>query len=150
MAQSLAKNLIHLVFSTKLRTPILPFEGYEPLWRYTTGILESQQCHLIEMNNVADHVHILFDLHRTQALSTVVMHVKKGSSRWIKGQSPQFNDFEWQSGFGAFSLGLSQRDDVRAYIRRQQSHHAAVSFQDEFREFLRRYEIDYDEHYVWD
>ena len=102
------------------------------------------------MNNVADHVHALFDLHRTEALSDVVMHVKKGTSRWLKEQSPDFQGFDWQEGYGAFSIGRSQREEVVTYIRKQQQRHRRVSFQDEFRKFLQSYEIEYDERYVWD
>jgi REP element-mobilizing transposase RayT len=150
MPQSLARILIHLVFSTKNRAPLLPNDFYEPLKQYAYGIFEDQKCHLIEMNNVCDHVHLLFDLHRTEALSNVVMHVKKGTSRWLKEQGAQLSGFEWQAGFGAFSLGYSQKEDARGYIRRQQVHHAEISYQDELRDFFRRYEIAYDERYVWD
>ena len=150
MAQSLSRVLIHLVFSTKHRAPLLPQTPYVALHAYAQGILKKQKCHLIEMNNVADHVHILFELHRTEALSNVVMHVKKGTSRWLKEQSPDFHNFDWQEGYGAFSLGRSQRDELVAYIRNQQQRHAAVSFEDEFREFLGSYEIEFDEQYVWD
>jgi hypothetical protein len=78
------------------------------------------------------------------------MHVKKGTSRWLKEQSPDFQHFDWQEGYGAFSVGRSQRDEVGGYIRKQQERHARVSFQDEFRKFLESYEIEYDERYVWD
>jgi len=150
MAQSLAKVLIHLVFSTKRRAPMLPETPYIALHAYAQGIFQSQKCHLIEMNNVSDHVHILFDLHRTEALSHVVMHLKKGTSRWLKDQSPDYRDFDWQEGYGAFSVGRSQRDQLVGYIRKQQQRHARISFQDEFRKFLQMYEIDFNERYVWD
>jgi putative transposase len=150
MAQSLSKVLVHLVFSTKRRTPLLPQIPYDDLQAYAQGIFKKQKCHLIEMNNVADHVHALFDLHRTEALSDVVMHVKKGTSRWLKEQSPDFKRFDWQEGYGAFSIGRSQREEVVTYIRKQQQRHRRVSFQDEFRKFLQSYEIEYDERYVWD
>ena len=150
MAQSLSKILIHLVFSTKHRTPLLPPTPYTSLHAYAQGIFKTQKCHLIEMNNVADHVHILFDLHRTEALSNVVMHVKKGTSLWLKEQSPDFRDFDWQEGYGAFSIGGSQRGEVATYIQNQQQRHLRVSFQDEFRKFLDSYKIEYDERYVWD
>lgn len=150
MAQSLAKVLIHLVFSTKHRAPLLPQTPYTALHAYSQGILKTQKCHLIEMNNVADHVHVLFDLHRTEALSNVVMHLKKGTSRWLKEQSPEFGQFDWQEGYRAFSIGRSQREEVAGYIRGQQERHSLVSFQDEFRRFLRVYEIEFDERYVWD
>ncbi len=148
MAQSLAKVLLHLVFSTKRRALLLPQTPYAALHAYAQGIFETQKCHLIEMNNVADHVHILFELHRTEALSNVVMHVKKGTSRWRKEQSLDFRAFDWQEGYGAFSIGRSQRDDLVAYIRNQQRRRARISFQDEFRKFLDSYEVEYDERYV--
>ena len=150
MPQSLAKVLIHLVFSTKGRQPLLPHEFYEPLKQYAYGILEKRKCHLIDMNNVADHVHILFELHRTESLADLVMHVKKGTSRWLKEQELRYRGFDWQDGYGAFSLGRSQREECCGYIRRQQAHHLGESFQDEFRKFLVAYEVDYDERYVWD
>jgi putative transposase len=150
MAQSLAKVLVHLIFSTKCRAPLLPQTPFAALHAYAQGIFKQQKCHLIEMNNVADHVHVLFDLHRTEALSNAVMHVKKGTSRWLKEQSPDFQHFDWQDGYGAFSVGRSQRDEVVTYIRNQQQHHTRVAFQDEFRKFLDSYEIEYDERYVWD
>jgi putative transposase len=150
MAQSLAKVLIHLVFSTKRRAPLLPQTPFAPLHAYAHGIFETQKCHLIEINNVCDHVHALFELHRTEALSNVVMHVKKGTSRWLKEQAPEFRHFDWQEGYGAFSVGRSQRDELVAYIRNQQRRHPRVSFEDEFRELLKIYEIDFDERYVWD
>jgi len=149
MGQSLSKVLIHLVFSTKNRAPMLPPTPYGALHAYAQGIFKSQKCHMIEMNNVADHVHISFELHRTEALSDVVMHVKKGTSRWLKEQSLDFKDFDWQEGYGAFSIGRSQRDDLVDYIRKQQERHRRVSFQEEFRDFLKSYEVEYDERYVW-
>lgn len=138
MAQSLSKILIHLVYSTKNRGLLLPKTPYLDLHKYAHG-----------MNNVADHVHVLFELHRTEALSNVVMHVKKGTSRWLKEQSSNFDDFDWQEGYGAFSIGRSQREDVGGYIRNQQTRHRRISFQDEFRKLLVSYEIEYDERYVW-
>lgn len=129
---------------------MLPSLPYSELHAYAHGILKKQKCHLIEMNNVADHVHLLFDLHRTETLATVVMHLKKGTSRWLKEQSPDFRDFDWQNGYGAFSVGRSQRDELVDCIRNQQRRHTHVTFQDEFRRFLRVYEIEFDERYVWD
>lgn len=149
MPQSLAKILIHLVYSTKGRRLLLPHEPFVELHKYARGIFASQKCHMIEMNNVADHVHILFDLHRTEALSDVVMHVKKGTSRWLKEQAPRSREFDWQDGYGAFSLGQSQRPDAIRYLQDQQNHHRTVPFQDEFRKFLVAYEIEFDERYVW-
>jgi REP element-mobilizing transposase RayT len=150
MSQSLAKILVHIIYSTKHRQALLPATFYEDLKKHTFGICQEQKCHLIAMNNVSDHVHLLVDLHRTEALADLVMHIKKGSSRWLKEQGPQFREFEWQNGYGAFSLGVSQRAAVLKYIGNQQAHHVQVGFQAEFRSFLNRYEIEYDERYVWD
>jgi putative transposase len=150
MPQSHSKILIHLIFSTKHRAPLLPQTPFTALHAYAQGILKTQKCHLIEMNNVADHVHVLFDLHRTEVLSDVVMHLKKGTSRWLKEQSENFQDFDWQEGYGAFSIGRSQREEVADYIRQQQERHPRFSYKDELRQFLQSYDIEYDERYLWD
>jgi REP element-mobilizing transposase RayT len=150
MPQSLSKLLIHLAFSTKNRASLLPHTPFADLHNYAGGILKEQKCYLIEMNNVTDHAHILFELHRTKSIADVLMHVKKGTSRWLKEQSRQFAEFDWQDGYGAFSIGGSQRQGTVAYIRNQQERHKRYSFQDEFRKPLTRYEIQYDERYVWD
>jgi REP element-mobilizing transposase RayT len=102
------------------------------------------------MNSVADHVHVLFNLHRTKALADVVMELKRGSSKWMKTKGSLFAAFQWQGGYGAFSVSQSSVPEVRDYILGQAEHHKKVSFQDEFRAFLRRYEIEFDERYVWD
>ena len=150
MPQSLAKILVHLIFSTKGRRLLLPYEPFPELHKYARGIFDEQKCHMIEMNNVADHVHILFDLHRTEALADVVMHVKKGTSRWLKEQSSRFARFDWQDGYGAFSLGQSQRPEAIHYLQNQQIHHATLPYEPEFRQFLHAYEVEYDERYIWD
>jgi putative transposase len=147
---SFSKILIHLTFSTKYREPLLPYEPFEDLHKYARGILKDMKCHLFEMNNVADHVHLLFDLHRTADVADIAMHLKKGTSHWIKEQGNRYNAFSWQAGYGAFSIGQSQRKDVVGYIRKQQEHHRVKSFQEEFRLFLQRYEIEVDERYIWD
>lgn len=150
MPQSLAKIYIHLVFSTKNRHSFLPRDPFGDLHKYARGIFQDLKCHLLEMNNVVDHVHMIFDLHRTVDIAEVVMHVKKGTSRWLKEQSHQFDKFSWQDGYGAFSLGQSQLPAAIEYLCAQQERHRRVSFQDEFRSLLEAYEIDFDERYVWD
>jgi REP element-mobilizing transposase RayT len=142
--------LIHLAFSTKGRAPLLPPAPFDELHKYAAGICKEQKCYLIEMNNVVDHVHILLELHRTKAIADVVMHVKKGTSRWLKEQSRNYAEFDWQDGYGAFSIGRSQREDGVAYIHNQQERHRRLTFQDEFRTLLKSYEIEFDERYVWD
>ena len=125
MAQSLAKILVHLIYSTKNRKPLLPATPFVELHQYAQGIFKDQKCHLIEMNNVADHVHALFELHRTASVSDVVMHVKKGTSRWLKEQPHRLSRFRiGKTATGAFSIGRSQRAEVVSYIRGQQTRHA--------------------------
>ena len=150
MSQSLAKNILHLIFSTKKREPLLTAGIRPALHSYLGGILRQWDSPSILMNSVADHIHILFCLSKNHALKDVVEQVKKGSSKWIKGQGQELAGFFWQAGYGAFSVSQSNVPSVRRYISNQEAHHKKLGFQDEFRTFLRRYEIEYDERYVWD
>jgi putative transposase len=102
------------------------------------------------MNTWHDHVHILFTLSKNHSLATVVMEVKRATSKWIKTQGTGFTKFHWQSGYGAFSIGQSGVEEVKAYIANQAEHHRVKSFEEEFRSFLKRYEIEFDERHVWD
>jgi putative transposase len=150
MPQSLAKILVHTVFSTKERRPFLRDRALrEELHRYLGGILTNLDCQPIVVGGVEDHVHLLCALARTCEASAI-KEVKRGSSLWIKTRSSDLADFAWQKGYGIFSIGFSQIEPVRDYITGQEEHHRKVSFQDEFRALLRRYEIEFDERYVWD
>ncbi len=151
MSQSLAKILVHAVFSTKDRRPYLRDKSLrEELHRYLGGILTNHGCQPIIVGGVEDHVHLLFTLSRTVSAAEMIKEVKRSSSLWLKTKSPDLHDFAWQSGYGIFSIGFSQVETVRVYIAGQEEHHRKVSFQDEFREFLKRYEVEFDERYVWD
>ncbi len=150
MPQSLANVLVHLIFSTKDRRPLITDSIREPLHRYITGIFQHHDSPLIATNSVADHIHVLFKLSRKFTIAEIVEQVKSGSSGWIKKQLPEFHDFYWQGGYGAFSIGQSQVNQVKAYIARQPQHHQQESFQEEFRKILLRYEVEHDERYVWD
>ena len=150
MSQSLAKNILHLVFSTKNREHLLTNDIRLDLHSYMGGILREWESPAILMNSVADHIHILLCLSKNHALKKIVEEVKKGSSKWIKTKGPQFAKFYWQAGYGAFSVSQSNVPVVRKYIENQEAHHRKLGFQDEFRAFLRKYEIEFDERYVWD
>jgi putative transposase len=151
MAQSLAKILVHIVFSTKDRRPFLRDKALrEELHRYLGGILTNLDCQPIIVGGVEDHVHLLCALPRTSAAAEVVKEVNRGSSLWLKTRAPDLKDFGWQSGYGIFSIGFSQIPSARDYISDQEIHHRKVAFQDEFRQLLQRYEIVFDERYVWD
>ncbi len=151
MPQSLAKILVHAVFSTKDRRPFLHDKSLrEELSRYIGGILTNLECQPIIVGGVEDHVHLLCALSRMCDAAGMVKEVKRGSSVWLKTKSLDLTEFEWQRGYGIFSIGFSQIESVRDYIAGQEEHHRKVSFQDEFRQLLRRYEIEFEERYVWD
>jgi putative transposase len=151
MPQSLAKILVHTVFSTKDRYPFLSNKPLrEELHQYIGGILSNLDCQPIIVGGVADHVHFLCALSRTCEASEVMKETKRGSSLWLKTKSADLHEFAWQSGYGIFSIGSSQIEAARTYIAGQEEHHRKISFQDEFREILRRYQIEFDEGYVWD
>jgi putative transposase len=107
-------------------------------------------CEPIVAGGTEDHVHLLFALSRTHQPAEVIKEVKRGSSLWLKDKSEGLRDFSWQAGYGIFSVGFSQIKVVKKYIMEQGKHHQRISFQDEFRGLLRRYEIEFDERYVWD
>ena len=151
MPQSLAKILIHTVFSTKDRRPYLHDRALrDEMHAYLGGILSNLGCQPIIVGGVADHVHLLSTLARTSTPADMVKEIKRSSSLWVKSKSPQLQAFGWQNGYGVFSLGFSQISDVKRYIANQEEHHRKISFQDELREFLRRYEVEFDERYMWD
>jgi len=151
MPQSLSKILLHLVFSTKERRPFLRDRALrDETHQYIGGILNGLDCPPIIVGGVEDHVHGLCALSRTCTPAEMVKEIKRGSSLWIKTRSPEHTDFAWQNGYGIFSIGSSQIEDVRRYIAEQEQHHAKSTFQDEFRKLLQRYEVAYDERYVWD
>ena len=150
MPQSLARLHIHLVFSTKNRERILTDDVRSPLHAYMATVLQNLGCAPVLINSVEDHAHLLFDLTRTVSISQVVEDVKKSSSKWIKNQGPEFAGFAWQAGYGAFAVSESNVETVRAYIANQREHHRTKTFQEEYRAFLERHNVAFDERYVWD
>jgi putative transposase len=151
MPQSLANILVHAIFSTKERRPFLRDKARrEELHRYLGGILTKLDCPPLIIGGVEDHVHLLCRLSRTCEPAAMVKELKRSSTVWLKTKHLEMADFAWQSGYGMFSIGFSQIESVRRYIEGQEEHHRTVSFQDELREFLRGYEMEFDERYVWD
>ncbi len=152
MPQSLAKILIHLVYSTKNREPWLAnAELRTQLYAYKATILRDKvDSPALAIGGVEDHVHILLLLSRKFAIKDVVEEAKTETTKWIKKQGIQYADFHWQAGYGAFSVSESNVPRVKQYIAQQAHHHARQSYQDEFRELCRRHGIEIDERYVWD
>jgi len=150
MPQSLANILVHLVFSTKDRVPWIADDWRDDLHAYMGGIIRRHGGDLLAAGSVEDHVHLLFPLPRTVAVSELVREIKSGSTRWIHDSPSRPAAFRWQSGYGAFSISPSHKVAVSRYITNQRDHHAKTSFQDEFRTLLAKNGIEYDERYVWD
>jgi REP element-mobilizing transposase RayT len=150
MSQSLANIVVHLVFSTKERRPLLRDDERGQLHAYITGILKNHDSPLIEINSVRDHIHILFAQSKNHAPAKIVEPVKTSSSVWIKEQNAWYADLAWQAGYGEFSVSPMHVEAVREYIRKQPEHHAQVDFQTEYRRFCEKNEKPLDERYAWD
>jgi REP-associated tyrosine transposase len=151
MPQSLAKVLIHVVFSTKHRTPWLKNrEIRKELHRYMMGTLQAMECSPSALDGVEDHVHFLCQLSRKIAIMDLIEEVKTSSSKWIKTKGASYADFHWQARYGAFSVSESLRSKVIHYIQTQEEHHKRLTFQEEFRALCERHGIEIDERYVWD
>jgi len=151
MPQSLANILVHTVFSTRDRQPLLRHRPLrEELHRYLGGILIHLSCPPLIIGGTENHVHLLHRFSRTSEPANVVKELKRGSSLWLKTKGPDLAEFAWQSGYGIFSIGISELDAVQKYISTQEEHHRTVTFQDELRELFKRHSVDFDERYVWD
>ncbi len=150
MPQSLFQNFIHIIYSTKNREALINEYIKEELFTYLGGTCKQLECQPIVVGGYQDHVHILCNLSRKISLMKLIEELKTHSSKWVKTKGNEFSNFYWQRGYGAFSVNPNQIDQVREYILNQKVHHQKKSFQDEYRMFLNRYNIEYDERYVWD
>lgn len=150
MPHSLFKVLVHIVFSTKNRADLIAPEIENSLFKYIHGIVENNNSKLITAGGTANHIHLLVSAGKKTDIPDLIGDIKRGSSVWIKKQDTKFGSFYWQKGYGVFSIGQSQSETVARYIKRQKEHHKKQDFKDEFRALLRKYEIEYDERYVWD
>jgi putative transposase len=151
MPQSLAKVILHIVFSTKNRFPFLSDKTVRnELHAYIGGTCNNLDCQVIIVGGVEDHIHILCSLSRNISIAKLVGDMKRSSSKWIKTKGGIVTKFAWQNGYGVFSVDQHDVERVRAYIADQEEHHREKIFQDEYRNFLNEYKIEYDERYVWD
>jgi REP element-mobilizing transposase RayT len=150
MPQSLASLHVHMVFSTKNREVWITPEIQPRLHQYIGGILKNHDCRLIAAGGTDDHLHLLISLARTTAVADIVRLIKSNSSGWLHDEYAELRDYHWQAGYGAFAVSQSNVEAVKTYLANQEAHHARHSFQDEFRELLRRHELPWDEQYVWD
>ncbi|MBV9145267.1 MAG: transposase [Acidobacteria bacterium] len=134
--------LVHAIFSTKMRRNSIPADKLEALWRYFGGIARHHKISLLRAGGTRNHAHLLFALPSTQTIADVIGTFKSNSSRWV---SPIF---EWQSGYGAFSVSVSNREKVIAYIDHQEKHYREMTFDEEFLAFLKKAGVDYDPRFV--
>jgi len=150
MGQTLVQNYLHIVFSTKHREPFIHEQIENRLHAYIGGICNDLECPPIKIGGYYDHVHILCLLSKKIALMDLLKEVKATSSAWVKTKDDKLKDFYWQEGYGAFSVNPTEIDKVIRYIAEQKEHHSKKTFQDEYRAFLKKYKVAYDERYVWD
>ncbi len=150
MAQSLVKIYTHIVFSTKHHLKIIDFDIRDELYNYIGGICNKLECFPVKIGGYNDHIHILCLFSKKITLIKFLEEIKKNSSKWIKTKGVKYKDFYWQDGYGAFSVNPSEIDIAAKYIENQLEHHKKVNFQDELRAFLNKYQVEYDERYVWD
>ncbi len=150
MSQSLSNILLHIVFSTKNRENMIYPETEKELYPYIATICKSLDCQALEIGGTENHIHILSRLSRTVTVSRLVEKIKSGSSKWIKSKGDLFRTFFWQNGYGAFSIGFSNVPALKKYIVNQKEHHKHRTFEDELRDILKKYQIGYDERYLWD
>jgi REP element-mobilizing transposase RayT len=149
LSHTFVNALLHCVFSTKGRRRLITADLQERLWPFLGGIAREQGFKALAIGGVEDHVHLLLSLPATLPIAKAIQLVKGASSKWVHDTFPKHRDFAWQEGYGAFSIGVSQVDATTKYIRSQPEHHRKATFQEEFRMFLKRHGIEYDERYVW-
>ncbi len=150
MPQSLAYNYSHIIFSTKKWEPFIDDIISDELFSYIGGICKNLECFPVIVGGYRDHIHILCIISKKIALVNLLEKVKSGSSKWIKTKGEKYENFYWQSGYGSFSVSQADLHVVENYIRSQRNHHRKKSFKEEYLEFLQKYNVDYDERYLWD
>ena len=120
------------------------------LYEYIGGIIRAQNGHLIEIGGIEDHIHILTNLSHSKAISDSIRDIKANTSKWVNEFSNQTNRFEWQKGYGAFSVSYSQIDSVRHYIQNQREHHQTKTFKEEYIQFLQLHDIAFEHRYLFE
>jgi putative transposase len=149
MANTYTQIHIQCVFAVKFRQSLIEKEWKERLHKYITGIVQNHGHKILAINSMPDHLHLFFGFRPNQSLSDLMRIVKSESSQWINEQGFSIGTFKWQEGYGAFSYSRSHVDAVIKYVLNQEEHHKKRTFQEEFEEFLRQFEIDYEGQYIF-
>jgi REP element-mobilizing transposase RayT len=142
--------LIHFVFSVKNRESVLKKDWRDRLYKYMIAIIQSGKHKALSIGGTDDHVHILVGFHPTQTIASLMLELKRDSSKWVNENNFLDKKFAWQSSYGAFSYSKSQIEQVVQYIHNQEEHHKTVSFEEEFKILLDKYEIEYNKKYLHD
>ena len=150
MANTYAQLYIHIVFSVKGRQPLIPRQHKTELHKYITGVITNRKQKMMQINSMPDHIHILVSITPDLPISNLVGDIKRNSTKFINRKRWVAGKFSWQEGFAAFSYSHSQLKDVIAYIEEQENHHSQKTFAEEYLEFLRRFDVPYNEKYVFD
>jgi REP element-mobilizing transposase RayT len=148
VAQTCGNVVLHLIFSTKLRKPLIGLDIRSDLFAYLGGIVRELRSTALIINGTCDHVHMLIRIRPAHSIAEIAQTVKTNSSGWIRKKGHK--EFAWQSGYGVFSVSESSVPAVTKYISTQDEHHQKLSFQEEFVAFLKKNKVAYDERYIWD
>ncbi len=150
MANTYASLHYHIVFSTKNRERWIAPEIEERIWAYLGEIAKENKMKPLQIGGIEDHVHVLLGAPASMAPSKIAQLIKGGSSQWIHDTFPAMRGFAWQDGYGGFAVSKSNVPEVAAYVLGQRDHHCTMTFQEEYRAFLQKHEIEFDERYLWD
>jgi REP element-mobilizing transposase RayT len=150
MPSTFTQIYIQIVFAVKGRESLIQPDWEERLYQYTTGIIRGKDQKLLAINGMPDHIHIFIGMKPNCCLSDLVREIKKSTNEFIKENKLSKFKFSWQEGYGAFSYSHSQIDHVIQYIMNQKNHHKKISFKEEYIDFLKKFEIKYDEQYLFD
>jgi len=150
MANTYTQIFIHVIFAVKGRMNLIPKDKKDEMYGYIGGIVNNKSHKLYVVNGMPDHVHLLFGFNPSESLSDLVKEIKRNSSKFINENKWFVGKFEWQHGYGAFSCSKSHVDKVFNYIRNQEEHHKKTTFREEYIAFLKKYEVEYDERYIFE
>jgi REP element-mobilizing transposase RayT len=148
MANTYTQIHIQCVFAVQNRQSLIRKNWKDELYKYMTGIIQEYDHKVLQINGMPDHIHILFGMRPTQSLSDLMKYVKQDSSKWINSRGLVNEKFSWQTGYGAFSYSKSDVQNVINYIKNQEEHHQKIKFQDEYKQLLKKFDVEYDEQYI--
>src|SRR5665648_11088 len=150
MPGTFSQIYIHIVFAVKNRDSLIHSSWEERLYQYITGVVQNKGQKMLAINGVNNHIHFMIGMKPSCCLSDLVREVKKSSNEWIKENRLNKYRFNWQEGFGAFSYSHSQLDQVIKYVMNQKEHHKKKGFREEYLDLLKKFEIEYDEKYLFE